>query len=50
MGSDNRTLHLTDQKGDTQEYKVGTIGTELLSYSRQDKNGQSELYGFKSTR
>ncbi|GAB3227083.1 hypothetical protein GCM10027346_10060 [Hymenobacter seoulensis] len=50
MGTDNRTLHLTDHKGSTQEFMMATAGTVMLAYYRQDKNNQTEYYSFKSTK
>ncbi|TGE08171.1 hypothetical protein [Hymenobacter fodinae] len=49
MGSDNSTLHLTDHKGDAQEYTLEGGGTETLMYSRLNKAGQREVFSFRNT-
>jgi hypothetical protein len=49
MGTDNRTLHLTDHKGDAQDYTLLGGGPENLTYSQLNKAGQREVYGFKNT-
>jgi hypothetical protein len=49
MGADNRTLHLTDHKGDAQEYTLEGGGSENLTYSRKNKAGQREILSFRNT-
>jgi hypothetical protein len=46
MGERNSTLHLTDHKGDPQEYLLQGVNTEVLYYSRLDKSGQTVVYLF----
>ncbi|QDA59138.1 lipocalin-like domain-containing protein [Hymenobacter jejuensis] len=47
MEPDNRMLHLTDQKGDIQEYTIISVSDQTLVYSRPNKAGQQEYYSFK---
>ncbi|MBX0290651.1 hypothetical protein K3G63_09395 [Hymenobacter sp. HSC-4F20] len=50
MGTDNRTLHLTDHKGSSQELTVEGVNAETLGYGRTGKNGQQEYLLFRNTR
>ncbi|SNC67036.1 hypothetical protein SAMN06265337_1813 [Hymenobacter gelipurpurascens] len=46
MGTDNRTLHLADHKGEAQEYTVEGAGPESLVYGRMGKTGQYDYFAF----
>lgn len=46
MGADNRTLHLVDHKGETQEYTIEGAYTESLVYGRLGKTGQYDYFAF----
>jgi hypothetical protein len=47
MGTDNRTLHLTDHKGVAQDYTMQGINTQVMLYGRSSKESKYELYTFK---
>ncbi|RSK36320.1 hypothetical protein [Hymenobacter metallilatus] len=50
MGTDNRTLHLTDHKGTAQEYTVESVTTAKLVYGHPAKHNQPEMYSFGPAR
>jgi hypothetical protein len=46
MGTDNRTLHLVDHKGETQEYTIEGANKESLVYGRPGKTSQYDYFAF----
>ncbi|SNR82740.1 hypothetical protein SAMN06269173_10844 [Hymenobacter mucosus] len=49
MGTENRTLHLTDHKGTEQEYTIASATVNSLFFWRAGKDGKTEMYLFKPT-